>query len=106
MTLPVRTTPEADAQILEIDGWWRRNRYTSPNLFLEELTAAFDTVGDAPYLGRLYQQSPLPGTRRVLLKGTRYHVYYVPSANAARAQRATLRSNCGNQSTERLLAFR
>jgi plasmid stabilization system protein ParE len=80
VTLPVRTTPEADAQILEIDSWWRSNRDASPNLFLGELTEAFDTVGDAPYLGRLYRQSPIPGTRRVLLKGTRYHVYYVPSA--------------------------
>jgi hypothetical protein len=26
----------------------------------------------------LYRRSPVPGTRRVLLKGTRYHVYYVP----------------------------
>jgi plasmid stabilization system protein ParE len=83
VTLPVRTTPEADAQILEIDRWWRGNR-ASPNLFLDELTAAFNVVGDAPYLGRHYQQSPIPGTRRVLLKGTRYHVYYVPSANEIR----------------------
>ena len=33
MSLPVRTTPEADAQIREIDSWWRRNRLASPNLF-------------------------------------------------------------------------
>ena len=84
MTLPVRTTSEADAEILEIDGWWRSNRDASPNLFLEELTAAFDTVGDAPYLGRPYPQSPISGMRRVLLKETRYHVYYVPSANEIR----------------------
>jgi plasmid stabilization system protein ParE len=84
VTLPVRTTPEADVQILEIDGWWRSNRDASPNLFLQELTAAFDTVGDAPYLGRLYQPSPIPGTRRVLLNETRYHVYYVPSATEIR----------------------
>ena len=48
MTLPVRTTPEADVQILEIDGWWRRNRDASPNLFLQELTAAFDIVATRP----------------------------------------------------------
>jgi len=35
--LPVRTTPEADAQIREIDRWWRRNRPASPNLFADEL---------------------------------------------------------------------
>lgn len=84
MTLPVRTTPEADIQILEIDFWWRRNRDASPSLFLEELTAAFDTVANAPYLGRLYRPSQILGTRRVLLKGTRYHVYYVPSATDIR----------------------
>src|SRR5438105_14324284 len=39
--LPVRTTPEADAQIREIDSWWSRNRPASPNLFAE-LAAEFD----------------------------------------------------------------
>jgi plasmid stabilization system protein ParE len=78
VSLPVRTTPQADAQILEIDGWWRRNRHASPDLFAHELAASFDIIGRAPNIGRPYRQSPAPGTRRVLLKGTRYHVYYVP----------------------------
>ena len=47
MSRRVSTTPEGDAQIRTIDGWWRENRRASP------------------------------GTRRLLLKGTRYHVYYV-----------------------------
>lgn len=50
----------------------------SPNLFADELAASFDMVGHAPHIGRLYRQSPIMGTRRVLLKGTRYHVSYVP----------------------------
>jgi plasmid stabilization system protein ParE len=84
VSLPVRTTPEADAQILAIDEWWRRNRSASPNLFAEELAASFDIIGHAPNIGRLYRHSPVPGTRRVLLKGTRYHVYYVPNAEDVR----------------------
>ena len=64
MSLPVRTTPEADAHIREIDSWWRGNRPASPELFVEELTAAFDIVGHAPHIGRLYRQSPIPSTRR------------------------------------------
>lgn len=79
MSLPVTTTPEADAQIRTIDAWWRENRRAAPNLFLDELSAAFEVVARAPLIGRLYRQSPVPGTRRVLLKGTRYHVYYVPT---------------------------
>jgi plasmid stabilization system protein ParE len=82
--LPVRTTPEADAQIREIDSWWRKNRPASPNLFADELAAAFDVVGHAPQIGRLYRQSPVQDTRRVLLKGTRYHVYYVPRSDEVR----------------------
>ena len=81
MKLPVRTTPEADAQIRAIDDWWRTNRPAAPDLFLTELAASFDVIGDAPHIGRLYRQSPVPGVRRILLNQTRYHVYYVASAD-------------------------
>jgi plasmid stabilization system protein ParE len=84
VSLPVRTTPEADAQIREIDDWWRRNRPAAPDLFFDELTASFATLGHTPQIGRLYRQAPVPGTRRVLLKGTRYHVYYVSRADEVR----------------------
>lgn len=80
MSLPVRTTPESDAQIREIDDWWRSNRPAAPDLFLDELAASFDVIGHAPQIGRLYRRSPIPGTRRLLLAVSRYHVYYVPQA--------------------------
>ena len=84
MSLRVRTTPEADAQIGVIDEWWRRNRRAAPDRFLEELVDAFDVVGHTPQIGRLYRQSPVPGTRRILLKESRYHVYYVALPTEAR----------------------
>lgn len=84
MTLPVRTTPEADEQIRQIDDWWRMNRQSSPDLFFEELSASFDTIGAAPHIGRSYRRSPITGTRRILLKETRYHVYYVPRSDEVR----------------------
>jgi len=67
VTLAVRTTPEAEEQIREIDSWWRTNRAASPDLFLDELTAAFDIVRHAPMIGRLYRRSPITGTRRFCL---------------------------------------
>ncbi len=79
MSLPVTTTPEADAQIRTIDGWWREHRRASPDLFLNELVGALEIVARAPMVGRLYRRSPVPGVRRLLLRATRYHVYYVPS---------------------------
>jgi hypothetical protein len=48
VSLPVRTTPEAEAQIRDIDAWWRENRRVAPDLFLEELSAAFGMIADAP----------------------------------------------------------
>ena len=84
MTLPVTTTPEADAQIRTIDDWWRENRRATPNLFLSELSAAFDIVAHAPHIGRPYRRASVPGTRRILLRGTRYHVYYVPGEHEVR----------------------
>jgi len=78
VNLPVITTPEADAQIRTIDEWWRENRPASPNLFLDELAGVFDTLARAPNLGRPYRRSSVPGTRRLLLRATRYHIYYVP----------------------------
>lgn len=77
MNLQVRVTPEAETQIREIDGWWRENRSAAPDLFLSELTESFDIIAGAPQIGRLYRKSPLRNARRLLLKQTRYHVYYV-----------------------------
>ncbi len=84
MSLPVRTSPEADAQIREIDSWWRRNRPAAPDLFLNELSDSFQLIAGAPQIGRLYRQSPVPHVRRLLLKKTRYHVYYVIVAGEVR----------------------
>jgi plasmid stabilization system protein ParE len=80
VSLPVRTTPESDEQIRRIDDWWRSNRPAAPDVFLNELGASFDVIGHAPQIGRLYRRSPIPGTRRLLLAVSRYHVYYVPQA--------------------------
>jgi plasmid stabilization system protein ParE len=79
VSLPVVTTPEAEAQIRTIDDWWRENRRASPNLFIDELLHAFDTLAQAPLLGRPYRRSSVPGVRRLLLPATRHHVYYVPN---------------------------
>lgn len=84
MSPPVRTTPEADDQIRSVDDWWRENRPALPNLFEEELAASFEMISRAPNVGRLYRRSPIPGTRRVVLTATRYHVYYVPHTNEVR----------------------
>lgn len=83
MSLPVVTTPEADAQILAIGDWWRTHRPGAPSLFAEELAHCFIVLAQAPDIGKPYRRhSSVPGLRRVLLRSTRYHVYYVPRPDA------------------------
>jgi plasmid stabilization system protein ParE len=84
VSLHVRTTPEAEDQIRAIDGWWRSNRGAAPDLFLDELAASFDLIGETPLIGRLYHHPSVPGTRRVLLRTSRYHVYDVPHSDEVR----------------------
>lgn len=76
MKKPVATTPLADLQILEIDAWWRENRDKAPDLFEGELALAFRILESAPGAGRRYPH-PSGSVRRLLLRSTRNHVYYV-----------------------------
>jgi len=78
MTVRVVVTPEAEEHIGIIDTWWRGERPAAPGLFAEELAAAFALLSDAPLAGRRYRHATVPEVRRLLLRSTRYHVYYRP----------------------------
>jgi hypothetical protein len=52
MTVRVFLTPEADAQARAMDTWWRKERTAAPDLFSEELAAAFALLLAAPQAGR------------------------------------------------------
>jgi plasmid stabilization system protein ParE len=45
-------------------------------LFERELRAALDQIRSAPELGSIYRAMGAIDHRRVLMPGTRYHVYY------------------------------
>lgn len=99
--LPVVTTPAADRDIRRAHAWWSTNRSGAARLFAEELAAAFDLLAASPLIGRSYRSRAVRGVRRILMRATRYHVYYVPEASrivvlavwgAVRAQRPRLRS--------------
>ena len=76
MTVRIVTTPEAEDQVRIIDAWWRSERPAAPGLFEEELAAAFALLGSAPLAGRRYGHPSISEVRRILLRSTRYHVYY------------------------------
>jgi plasmid stabilization system protein ParE len=81
MTRQLIVAPEAEAQIETIDMWWRANRPASPELFEQELSQAFSTIEAAPEAGLRYQHPVVKGIRRVLLRATRNHVYYLDTGD-------------------------
>jgi plasmid stabilization system protein ParE len=79
--MEVVVVPEAEHQIRTVATWWRANRLAAPGLFVEELASAIELVAGAPRIGRQIRGPGIPGLRRVLLRATRYHLYYAPSAD-------------------------
>lgn len=72
VVLQGRATREVD----EIDAWWRENRRGAPDLFVAELERTLAVAALMPTLGAPARSKRLRDVRRVLLKKTRYHVYY------------------------------
>lgn len=68
--------PRAEAQALAADAWWRRNRDAAPDLFVTELDRALRRLANDPQAGRKYERHRVAGIRRLLLRRSRYHVYY------------------------------
>jgi plasmid stabilization system protein ParE len=81
VSLPLFTTPQADDHIRTIDSWWRANRQAAPALFAEELAACFELLAALPKIGRPYLRIAGILVRRVLLRATRYHVYYISDSS-------------------------
>lgn len=66
----------ASVHLDRIAAWWRTNRKDAPTLPLDELESALERVVTNPELGEPYPCEGVPGVRRVLLRRSRYHVYY------------------------------
>lgn len=82
MKCSVRATAEADNQAVAADQWWRNNRPAAPGLFDQEMESALERLGRLPEVGRLHPTRGRPGLRRLYLRGTRHHVYYVYNSEA------------------------
>ena len=78
MKVRVWFSPQAREQALHAGEWWRANRPAAPSLCEDELESAVALLSEAPTIDMQYQRHPeILGLRRLLLSGTRYHVYYV-----------------------------
>ncbi len=66
----------AAREIEAVDEWWQANRSAAPDLFVSELDAMLSAVALMPTLGAPAKAERASGVRRVLLRRTRYHLYY------------------------------
>ncbi len=86
----------ATREIETADEWWRKNRPSSPDLFLTEFERMFAAVVLMPTLGTPAKSKRAAGVRRVLLRRTRYHVYYRGPGGGRRGARRMARGS-GNR---------
>ncbi len=76
MTRRVVLVDEAEQQLKSIDHWWVAHRQASPDLFLDELDQAIDLLSDLPDIGSPFKRTDRPGIRRLLLRRSKYWIYY------------------------------
>ncbi len=75
--MKIRFMPEAQAQARRAADWWRANRLAAPKLFENELAGALEQLAEAPASGSPHPHRKIQGARRLLLRATRYHIYYL-----------------------------
>jgi len=80
VTARVIVSDDAQAQSERADDLWRSNRADAPDLFDEEYSKALELLERYPDIGK--RRRRVPGLRVLLLRETRYHVYYVHDTEA------------------------
>ena len=75
MKLKVRIEAEAEAQIAQLDAWWREHRTAATSL-KELLAETFQKMAEAPYAAPVYLEVGGEQVRRRGIKTTPYAVYY------------------------------
>ena len=74
--LAVAFTARATRQTRRALAWWAENRPAALGLLEQELRNVLALVAATPTLGALARDTRVKDVRRVLLRRSRYHVYY------------------------------
>jgi hypothetical protein len=76
MKARIEVLSEALSQFEKTDTWWRENRSASPSLFSDELDDALRLLEAQPDAGQPFARPGFASLRRLLLRQTRYWLYY------------------------------
>jgi plasmid stabilization system protein ParE len=74
--LHIEISELAQAQINDLDAWWRRNRLKAPNAVRQELERVSALISFQPGIGARARNLKLVGVRRLHIERLHYDVYY------------------------------
>jgi plasmid stabilization system protein ParE len=69
-------SPQARRDFEAIVTWWRSQRPAAPFLFEDEIRSAAQLLAEAPYTGVAGRDVRMKEVRRLVLRETRYLLYY------------------------------
>lgn len=67
----------AEEQLHEIAEWWMEHREASPSLVMDEFDRCVSLLESSPDAGARFHRSRVPGVRRLVMRRTKHHVYYL-----------------------------
>ena len=76
MSVPIRLAKRAFREAMRAFDWWKENRPLAPTLFADEYKAAVQLLRDVPEAGVVSPDHPGKNIRHVLLRGSKYQLYY------------------------------
>jgi plasmid stabilization system protein ParE len=71
-----RLAESTKVQARRRNKWWKKHRQKAPRLFAEELRDVRRQIAEKPNLGKLYAVRRGVAIRRILMPGTRTHLFY------------------------------
>jgi plasmid stabilization system protein ParE len=79
----IEVTDAAEQQLREIVEWWTAHRDTGPQLVMDEFERCIALLRSSPDVGVRFHRARVPGVRRLIMRRTKHHVYYLhDDANA------------------------
>ena len=82
MTLRVKVSARAAAQIRRAAAWWAENRLSAPGAIAHDLEESIALLAEQPGIGSKYSGTRVGQVRRLYMSRVGYFLYYRASADA------------------------
>jgi plasmid stabilization system protein ParE len=80
MSLQVKISARAAAEIRRAAEWWHASRPAAPAAIGTDFADAVALLAEQPVIGAKYEGARVPGVRRLFLSRVSYFIYYTADA--------------------------